>query len=126
MGTAVSCPAIDFRSFPRPQDGDHNGTSVCDMGAFESTPLALTGSVTSTNHLSLNWTQTAHPQYELYQSDQPYAGYVLVGTQTTGTATVNIGTIGLQFYRVFGVWNGQTAEQSQTIGHFTFTLSGSN
>ncbi len=30
-----SCPATDQRGFPRPVDSDQNGSSVCDIGAFE-------------------------------------------------------------------------------------------
>jgi hypothetical protein len=29
------CPAVDFLGISRPQDGDGNGSSICDMGAYE-------------------------------------------------------------------------------------------
>jgi predicted outer membrane repeat protein len=34
-GNNATCASTDQRGRPRPADGDHNGTSVCDMGAFE-------------------------------------------------------------------------------------------
>lgn len=34
-GSDADCLAEDARSFVRPQDGDQNGTAICDMGAFE-------------------------------------------------------------------------------------------
>jgi len=34
-GSAAACPATDQRGVARPQDGDGDGTFVCDIGAFE-------------------------------------------------------------------------------------------
>ncbi|MCJ7695235.1 MAG: hypothetical protein MUO40_07380 [Anaerolineaceae bacterium] len=34
-GSPTTCPATDQRSFPRPIDGDGDGTPRCDMGAYE-------------------------------------------------------------------------------------------
>jgi hypothetical protein len=34
-GVASACPATDQRGFARPQDGDGNGSVVCDVGAVE-------------------------------------------------------------------------------------------
>lgn len=34
-GNNVVCPATDQRDVPRPIDGDHDGTAVCDKGAVE-------------------------------------------------------------------------------------------
>ena len=43
-GLASACSAFDSRGMARPQDGDGNGTKICDRGAFEAsrvTNLAL-------------------------------------------------------------------------------------
>jgi hypothetical protein len=34
----AGCPATDQRGVARPQDGDEDGTAVCDIGAFELEP----------------------------------------------------------------------------------------
>jgi hypothetical protein len=32
----VDYPATDQRGFPRPDDGDHDGVAICDMGSVEA------------------------------------------------------------------------------------------
>ncbi len=34
-GDAATCPALDQRGVVRPQDGNHDGSAVCDIGAYE-------------------------------------------------------------------------------------------
>jgi CSLREA domain-containing protein len=39
-GDNTACLATDQRGFPRPIDGDENGSAICDIGAFERYPYA--------------------------------------------------------------------------------------
>ena len=41
-GVAAGCPKTDQRGVSRPQDGDHNGTAICDIGAVEVAGVAVT------------------------------------------------------------------------------------
>ena len=40
-GDAAGCAARDQRGLSRPQDGDGNGTAICDRGAIERAPALL-------------------------------------------------------------------------------------
>ena len=39
-GSAASCPGMDAASWHRPQDGNGDGSFVCDIGAFEAPSIA--------------------------------------------------------------------------------------
>ena len=41
-GTNAGCPAADQRGAARPQDGDGDGTAVCDVGSYEREPFIPT------------------------------------------------------------------------------------
>ena len=41
-GDSIGCPTADQRGISRPQDGNGDGSSVCDIGAFERLPFDLT------------------------------------------------------------------------------------
>jgi len=40
-GSSADCPDADARGVPRPQDGDDDGVTQCDIGAFEFRPEIL-------------------------------------------------------------------------------------
>ncbi len=46
IDTGASCGSSDQRGTSRPQDGDNNGTSTCDIGAFELVFVAPTATPT--------------------------------------------------------------------------------
>jgi hypothetical protein len=37
-GDNATCPAVDYRGFHRPLDGDHDGSAICDIGPLEAGP----------------------------------------------------------------------------------------
>lgn len=37
-GSNATCLPVDQRGVKRPQDGNGNGTSICDIGAVEARP----------------------------------------------------------------------------------------
>jgi len=51
-GTNTGCTSTDARGTSRPQDGDNNGTSTCDIGAYEYVYVAPTLSSSSSSSSS--------------------------------------------------------------------------
>lgn len=47
-GDPADCPAQDQRGFPRPADGNGDGSAICDIGAFEVNPPTPTPTITKT------------------------------------------------------------------------------
>jgi CSLREA domain-containing protein len=83
-GTNSGCPATDQRSVARPQDGDGNGSAVCDMGAYEAAAPAPTPTSTSTATATPTPTGTATPTPTLVlpTDTPPPTGYPLPSTPT--------------------------------------------
>jgi hypothetical protein len=69
--SAAYCPTRDAASWHRPQDGDGNGSAVCDIGAFEA------------------------PSYTKFTSTAAYDGWVRESTETSnvGNAINSTGNI---------------------------------
>jgi serine protease len=64
-GTNTLCPVMDYQGFPRPMDGNGDGVSICDMGAYEfAIPLSsvsLDGPTDGKVQSSYTFTATVSP-----------------------------------------------------------------
>lgn len=103
-----SCLVIDQRGAPRPADGNDDNTAVCDIGAFEVTPLpgvpTLNQIANSDNdgNYTISWTTSSHAtSYELqYQKDNGTWFNLLKANVTSHTVTDQ--SEGTWCYRVRG------------------------
>jgi len=79
------CQATDQRSIPRPQDGDSNGTLVCDIGAYEL--LAISASISDVTVTEGN-AGTVDAVFTVTLSRASTGTVTLAFATANGTATV--------------------------------------
>ena len=81
--TDIGCPSHDQQNVPRPQDGDGNGTAVCDRGASEFTPDTDNDGVPDAND---NCPTVPNPGRRT-TTVMPRATHAIPTTTTTGFST---------------------------------------
>lgn len=95
-GDPLNCPLIDQRDYPRPRDGNGDGTAVCDMGATEFQAYKLSITLTGQGSVTRVPNQNLFDREDLLSLDAvPAQGWqfdhcVLNGRTSTDPAIVNM------------------------------------
>jgi nitrous oxidase accessory protein NosD len=127
----ASCPKTDQRGFIRTQDGDGNGSKVCDRGAYErpdmvADKVTLTspanGSISNASTIILSWSPVfwvdSEENYQLQiATDNLFQHIVLSASPSTNYLTVN-NLANAKYY-----WRVRTSNNHTSWG--TWSSSGS-
>ena len=109
------CGPADQRGVARPQDGDEDGTALCDSGAVEYVPLNWSLSVDSFDTAYIGY-NNPYGFYTLFFNNQPYAGHFAVDTSGAYSQT---DVVSLPHYWSVRLPSGEPVKEA---GAFTFDL----
>ena len=111
----ADCLALGQRGVARPQDGDRDGFTGCDVGAVEL--AGLTRDVTLNGDGSATVAYTSGAGYTLYRSTTPYSGFVSV--DTSGSFVESGATAATTYWQIR--WSDGTTVDH--FGIFSFALT---
>ena len=95
-GDPANCPTTDQRGYPRPIDGNGDGSAICDMGAYEYESFTLTVTVMGNGSVAKNPDKAGYPFGEevtltaTANSDWTFSGWSGDATGTANPLTMNI------------------------------------